>query len=52
MTQMLQEMIKRFFSEMPDETFDARLKEIGVEEDNIKKLREMIEKPYKEKEGR
>ena len=42
MTSNLQSMILRFFSQIPEDTFDARLKEIGVEEDNIKKLKEMI----------
>lgn len=42
MTDMLYKMIVSFFSKIPDEDFDARLKEIGIEEDNIKKLKEMI----------
>lgn len=44
MTQLIQEMLIKFFSQIPDETFDARLREIGIEEDNIKKLKEMIGK--------
>ena len=44
MTQVIQEMLIRFFSQIPNDIFDARLREIGVEEDNIKKLKEMIGK--------
>lgn len=44
MTQVIQDMLIKFFSQIPDEVFDARLREIGIEEDNIKKLREMIGK--------
>ena len=52
MTSNLQSMILRFFSQIPEDTFDARLKEIGVEEDNIKKLKEMIKKSNDDLEGR
>lgn len=44
MTQVIQDMLIKFFSQIPDELFDARLREIGIEEDNIKKLKEMIGK--------
>lgn len=52
MTPNLQHMILQFFSQIPEDVFDTRLKEIGVEEDNIKKLKEMIKQSTDDKEGR
>lgn len=52
MTETLYKMVVSFFSQIPDDAFDARLREIGVEEDNIKKLKEMIKQTKQDLEGR
>ena len=39
---MIENFLKSFFSSIPEDEFEARLKDLGIEDKNIQKLKEMI----------
>lgn len=39
---MMENFLKSFFSSIPEDEFEARLKDLGIEDKNIQKLKEMI----------
>lgn len=39
---MMENFLKSFFSSIPEDEFEARLKDLGIEDKNIQKLKDMI----------